>query len=257
MSLIKLILKAAALTPHIEHYQRFLFVGPHPDDIEIGAGATAGKLAAMGKNVCFLICTDGRFGDGNAPEGIRGDDLVEVRKQEAIASAAMLGVSDVRFLDLSDAGFYDKQDLAQKIAQVIGDFQPDVVLAPDPDVTSECHADHLNVGTAVKQVAYFAPYGSIMARYGAEAAPVQALAFYMTAKPNRFVKTRGYFRLQQKAIFDCHLSQFPKNAPEADSIGLYLKLRALEFGLRSGKGVAEGFRVLGVTHMHCLPEAGN
>ena len=257
MSLIKLILKAAAPTPHIEHYQRFLFVGPHPDDIEIGAGATAGKLAAMGKNVCFLICTDGRFGDGNAPEGIRGDDLVEVRKLEAIASAAMLGVSDVRFLDLSDAGFYDKQDLAQKIAQVIGDFQPDVVLAPDPDVTSECHADHLNVGTAVKQVAYFAPYGSIMARYGAEAAPVQALAFYMTAKPNRFVKTRGYFRLQQKAIFDCHLSQFPKNSAEADSIGLYLKLRALEFGLRSGKGVAEGFRVLGVTHMHCLPEAGN
>lgn len=257
MSLINLILKAAAPTPHIEHYQRFLFVGPHPDDIEIGAGATAGKLATMGKDICFLICTDGRFGDGNAPEGIRGDSLVEVRKQEAIASAAMLGISDVRFLDLSDAGFYDKQELAEKIAQVIGDFQPDVVLAPDPDVTSECHADHLNVGSTVKQVAYFAPYGSIMAQYEALSAPVQALAFYMTAKPNRFVKTRGYFRLQQKAIFDCHLSQFPKNSAEAASIGLYLKLRALEFGLRSGKGVAEGFRVLGVTHMHCLPEAGN
>ena len=48
-----------------------------------------------------------------------------------------------------------------------------------------------------------------------------------------------------------------KNSAEAASIGLYLKLRALEFGLRSGKGCAEGFRVLGVTHMHCLPEAGN
>ena len=257
MSLINLILKAAVPTPRIENYQRFLFVGPHPDDIEIGAGATAGKLAALGKDVCFLICTDGRFGDGNAPEGIRGDSLVTLRKKEAIASAAMLGVSDVRFLDLCDAGFYCKQELAKKIAQIAGDFQPDIILAPDPDVTSECHADHLNVGTVVKQLAYFAPYSSIMARYDAPAAPVQALAFYMTAKPNRFVGTKGYFKLQQKAIFSCHLSQFPENSAEAASIRLYLKLRTVEFGLWSGKALAEGFRVLGVTHMHCLPEAGN
>ena len=132
-----------------------------------------------------------------------------------------------------------------------------MILAPDPNVTSECHADHHNVGNAVKQVAYFAPYSSIMARYNAPAAPVQTLAFYMTAKPNRFVGTMGFFRLQQNAIFSCHLSQFPKNSAEAGSIGLYLKLRAAEFGLRSGKACAEGFRVLGVTHMHCLPEAGN
>ena len=257
MSLVKLILKAAAPTPHIENHQRFLFVGPHPDDIEIGAGATAGKLAAMGKDICFLICIDGRFGDGNAPEGIRGDDLVALRRQEAIASAATLGITDVRFLDLCDGGFYDKQELAEKIAQVVGDFQPDIILGPDPDVTSECHADHLNVGSAVKQVAYFAPYPNIMTQYGALAAPVQALAFYMTAKPSRFVGTKGYFRLQQKAIFGCHLSQFPENSADASSIGLYLKLRALEFGIRSGKILAEGFRVLGVTHMHCLPEAGN
>ena len=34
------------------------------DDIEIGAGATAAKLAAMGKKVTFLICTDGRYSMG-------------------------------------------------------------------------------------------------------------------------------------------------------------------------------------------------
>ena len=84
----------------------------------------------------------------------------------------------------------------------------------------------------------------------------QALAFYMTAKPSRFVGTKGYFRLQQKAIFGCHLSQFPEGCAEGKSIALYLKLRAVDFGIRSGKGCAEGFRVLGVTHMHCFPEAG-
>ena len=257
MSLIKPILKLAVPIPRIETYQRFLFVGPHPDDIEIGAGATAAKLAAMGKDICFLVCLDGRFGDGNAPEGIRGDALVALRKQEAIASAAMLGVRDVRFLDLCDGGFYEQKDLVENIAQVAGDFQPDVMLAPDPDVTSECHADHRNVGAAVRQVAYFAPYGGIMAGYGAKSAPVQALAYYMTAKPNRFVATRGYLKLQLKAIFDCHRSQFPENSAEGNSIALYLKLRAADFGIRSAKGCAEGFRVLGVTHMHCFPEAGN
>lgn len=257
MSLTKMILKAAVPIPLVENYRRYLFVGPHPDDIEIGAGATAAKLAAMGKEICFLICLDGRFGDGSAPEGIRGKDLVELRKKEAIASAAMLGVTDVRFLDLCDGGFYEQKELVYKLAQVVGEFQPDVILAPDPDVTSECHVDHCNVGNAVKQAGYFAPYGGIMEGYGAKAAPVQALAFYMTAKPNRYVKTKGYFRLQQRAIFDCHRSQFPEGSAEGKSIGIYLKVRAMDFGLRSAKGCAEGFRVLGVTHMHCLPEAGD
>lgn len=257
MSMLKWILKAAVPVPKIEEHQRFLFVGPHPDDIEIGAGATAARLAAMGKDICFLICMDGRFGDGNAPEGIRGERLVELRKQEAIASAAALGITDVRFLGLCDGGFYDRKELVEGIARVVGDFQPEILLAPDPDVTSECHADHLNVGKAVKQVAYFAPYGGIMAGYGAEAAPVRTLALYMTAKPNRFVKTKGYLQQQLAAVFRCHLSQFPEGCADAESISLYLKLRAVDFGLRSGKGCAEGFRVLGVTHMHCFPEGGN
>lgn len=255
--MIRSILKLAVPVPKIETYQRFLFVGPHPDDIEIGAGATAAKLSAMGKDICFLICMDGRFGDSNAPEGIRGEKLVALRKQEAIASAAMLGVKDVRFLDLCDGGFYDQKDLVEGIARIVGEFRPDVILAPDPDVTSECHADHLNVGRAAKQVAYFAPYSGIMAGYGAKAAPVQALALFMTAKPNRFVNTRGYLKLQLRSVFGCHLSQFPEGCADAKSIPLYLKLRAIHFGLRSGKGCAEGFRVLGVTHMHCFPEAGN
>ena len=257
MSLIKPILKLAVPIPKIESYQRFLFVGPHPDDIEIGAGATAAKLAAVGKDVCFLVCLDGRFGDGNAPEGIRGEALAAVRKEEAVASAAMLGVRDLRFLDLCDGGFYEQQELVRGIARVAGDFKADVILAPDPDVTSECHIDHRNVGNAARQVACFAPYPGIMAGYGAGSAPVKALAFFMTAKPNRFVKTKGFLSRQLESVFRCHLSQFPEGCADGKSIALYLKLRALDFGLRSGMGCAEGFRVLGVTHMHCFPEAGN
>lgn len=256
MGLTKLILKFAAPIPKIEEYNRFLFIGPHPDDIEIGAGATAAKLVDMGKEVRFLVCIDGRFGTGNAPEGIEGEKLVAVRKQEARNSADKLGVNDVHFLDLKDGGFYEQKDLILGIAKVVGDFQPDVIFAPDPCVTSECHIDHLNVGNAAKQIAYFAPYKEIMHEYGAEPAPVKALAYYMTAKPTQYIKTSGYLKKQLDAIFSCHVSQFPEGCGDAQSIPLYLKIRSIDFGMRSLKGCAEGFRVLGVTQMHCLPEAG-
>ena len=93
------------------------------------------------------------------------------------------------------------------------------------------------------------------AQHGAEAAPVAALAYYMTAKANRFVKTSGYLTKQLDAIFTCHQSQFPGDS--GDAIKLYLKLRSATFGLRRLSPSAEGFRVLTQTHMHCLPEMGD
>ena len=252
MSLTRLALKIAAPLPKLEAYDRYLFIGPHPDDIEIGAGATAAKLAAMGKSVCFLVCLDGRYGSAVIPP----EELIEIRKKEALASAKALGVEDVRFLGLSDGGFYGFDELMRGIASVVGDFKPDLILAPDPEVTSECHADHLNVGNAARRIAYFAPYENLMAGYGAAGAPVKALAYYMTAHPTRFVGTKGYLRQQLDAIFKCHVSQFPEGCADGKAIALYLRLRSADFGIRSLKGSAEGFRVLGVTQMHCLPEAG-
>ena len=255
-ALTSLALRFAAPLPDVESFRRFLFIGPHPDDIEIGAGATAAKLAADGKQLAFLICTDGRYGAGNAPEGISPDELAGLRKREAAASAAMLGVQDVRFLDLSDGGFYSYTELVRGIAQAVGQFQPELIFAPDPFVSSECHDDHLRVGRAAQKIACFAPYAGIMEQFGAAAAPVRAIAFYMTAKPNRFVKTGAYFARQQEAVFRCHTTQFPPNTPDAKALRAYLKLRSADYGLRCLCRSAEGFRVLGSTHMHCLPEAG-
>ena len=131
-----------------------------------------------------------------------------------------------------------------------------MIFAPDPDSASECHADHLNVGRLARELAFFAPFDDIMARYGAASAPVEAVAFYMTARPNRFVKTAGYLERQLSALFDCHQSQFPRGCEAQRSIELYLKLRSADFGVRTLSRAAEGFRVLGRTQMHCLPEAG-
>lgn len=253
MSLTRMILRSAAPLPQVEAFERYLFIGPHPDDIEIGAGATAAKLAAAGKKVSFLICTDGRYGMDYAPAGTTPEQLVELRKAEALASAKLLGVEDVRFLGLCDGGFYDAEALRNGIARVIGEVQPEMVFGPDPDVRSECHTDHRNVAEAVRRTAYFAKFREIMAQYGAQPADVKALGFYMTARPNRFVKTRGLVERQLEALL-CHKTQFPADSEDFKSVSMYLKLRAADFGLRSLSGQAEGFRVLGRTQMHCLPE---
>ena len=255
MGILKTVLKVAAPLPDITKYERFLFLGPHPDDIEIGAGATAARLAAEGKTLCFLICMDGRYGTDEMQEPLTPEELAKIRQWEAADSAAVLGVKDVRFLEFCDGGFYATEDLLTAAAQVIGEFQPDVIFAPDPDTGSECHPDHRSVGEIAKELALFSGNPGIMARYGARAAQVQALALYMTGRANRFVGTGGYLGKQLSAIFDCHKSQFPDGCASAKAIGLYLRLRAADFGLRSLNRTAEGFRVLGRTQMHCLPEA--
>ena len=256
MSLSSLIVRAAVPLPKLEQYQRFLFLGPHPDDIEIGAGATAAKLASLGKELCFTVCTDGRFGLGNAPCGTTPKTLISLRQEEARSSASLLGVKDLRFLPFSDGGLYEQRDLVRAIADIIGDFQPEVIFAPDPDVSSECHADHLNVGRAAKQLACFAPYPELMEAWGAKGAPVKALALYMTAKANSAIDTRGFLSKQLDSVFRCHLSQFPAESNEARALRLYLRIRSADYGLRCFSSSGEGFRVLGPTHMHCLPESG-
>ena len=241
-------------TPDIGSFSRYLFIGPHPDDIEIGAGATIARLAAMGKEICFLICCDGRYGTENCPNTSPAE-LVTIRKAEAWRAAETLGVHDVRFLGLCDGGNYDVKELKLGMADAIGYFKPDIIFAPDPVVANECHEDHLNAGETARRLAFFAPFKYIMANYMAESAPVQAIAYYMTAKPNAFVKiSRSDLERQFASIFTCHTSQFPAGSGAARSLKLYLNLRTADFGMRCLSRRAEGFRVLSRTRMHCLPE---
>ena len=255
MSFVGFIVRKAIPLPKIESFEKYLFIGPHADDIEIGAGATVAKLTKMGKEVHFLICIDGRFGVENLKEPVSSEELIEIRKEEAKASAKLLGVSSVTFLDLCDGGLYEEKDLFDKIAAVAGEIAPDILFYPDPDVASECHIDHLRVGKACKELAFLAPFEDIMKAHGAKAASVKAIAMYMTARPTVFVKTgKKCFEAQLKTLSESFKSQYPKDNPSLASLITYLKLRAHTYGAKRLCSYAEGFRVLGKTHMHCLPE---
>ena len=255
MSITRFILKKASPLPKLTAFERYLFVGPHPDDIEIGAGASAAALVKAGKTVAFLIVTDGRYGTEFLDAGISAEELAGMRRKEALSSAAALGVTDVRFGDLSDGGFYPEEALLKCLAEAAGDFQPDVIFAPDPAPTNEVHPDHLRVGRAAGQTACFAYNKGIMQQYGCRPAPVKAIAYYMTAKPTGFIATTGLLKKQMAAIA-CHKSQFPAGSAALKDVETYLRLRAFENGLRSHHGTAEGFRVLGNAQMHVLAEFG-
>ena len=84
-------------------------------------------------------------------------------KKRCEDNARAEGVSNVRFLGLSDGGLYDPNDLYIGMLRVIGEVQPDIIFAPDPCSQSESHMDHLNVGEAARRAAYFAPFPEIMA----------------------------------------------------------------------------------------------
>ena len=253
---MKLVLGVASPMKALESYDRYLFIGPHPDDIEIGAGATAAKLVKRGKSVAFVIALDGRYGLENAPAGTTSEALIEIRKREATACAAELGVDSVTFLGLCDGAQYEQKDLVHALAKAIGDFGPEVVFAPDPCLSSECHQDHLNVGEAARQLAFFAPLTEIMQQFGAKSAPVAALAYYYTARPNTYVRTHGFQAQQRRALFGYHLSQFPYQSSQAKSLEQYLKLRSFFSGLHRLCLHAEGFRMLDRTRMHCVTEEG-
>ncbi len=245
------ILRRFVPIPDLSSFDRYLFVGPHPDDIEVACAPTIRALTAAGKHVSFVILTDGRM--GSPDPALYGDKLVEVRKEESLASAKLLGVTDVTFLPFHDGGMYPMEDAACEVAKQIVRLQPDVVFAPDPNVISECHLDHIKAGQATKTSMNMAPFESVMRSIGSSGShSVQALAFYYTDKANTYIPVKKTFAARAEALAR-HKSQFDEAMIK--DVVMYFKIRSIRFGLRRFKGMCDGYRTLAPTHMHCFPEA--
>lgn len=245
------ILKRVAPIPKLDAYKRYLFIGPHPDDIEVACAPSIRALTAAGKHVSFVILTDGRM--GGIDPALFGEELVAIRQQESLASAKLLGVTDVTFLPFYDGGMYQMEEAACEIAKQIVRIKPDVVFAPDPNVISECHIDHIKTGTAAKMSMSMAPFESVMLSIGVSGShAVKALAFYYTDKPNAYLRVKKTFSARAEALA-CHKSQFDQKM--LADICMYFKLRSIRLGLRRLIGLADGYRALSAVHMHCFPEA--
>ncbi|WP_298324414.1 bacillithiol biosynthesis deacetylase BshB1 [uncultured Dokdonia sp.] len=107
-----------------------LAIGAHPDDVELGCGATIAKEIANGKKVGILDLTRGEL-------GTRGS--AEIRDEEAAAAAKILGVAVRENIALADGFFVNDKESQLKIIEVIRKYQPEMVLC---NAITDRHIDH-------------------------------------------------------------------------------------------------------------------
>ncbi len=124
---------------------RALAIGAHPDDIEFGCGATLAKWAEAGCEASLLVCTDGSKGTWDANADIAA--LVERRQREQSEAARRLGATgEVRFLGEVDGELEVTMALRSRMARIIRELRPDVVLGHDPFQRWRLHPDHRAAG---------------------------------------------------------------------------------------------------------------
>jgi LmbE family N-acetylglucosaminyl deacetylase len=145
------------LEPMTDGWQRMLAIVAHPDDLEYGAASAVARWTTEGKQVGYVMVTDGEAGiDGMAPA-----KAGPVRRSEQVASARIVGVDDVAFLGHRDGVIEANMGLRRDIARQIRRFRPDVLLTATFDLTYGMpgqdpilnQADHRVVGVAVLDAA--------------------------------------------------------------------------------------------------------
>ncbi|MFD3548226.1 PIG-L deacetylase family protein [Streptomyces sp. NPDC058655] len=114
----------APLQPMPTDWRRALAVVAHPDDLEYGCAAAIADWTDGGREVVYLLATRGEAGiDTIAPA-----DCAPLREAEQRASAAVVGVSRVEFLDHRDGVVEYGLDLRRDIAAAIRRHRPELVV---------------------------------------------------------------------------------------------------------------------------------
>jgi LmbE family N-acetylglucosaminyl deacetylase len=141
-----------------------LAVFAHPDDEVLCAAGCLALGARTGQRVTVVCATRGELGPIASPELATHETLAQVRETELRASCRALGVSDVRFLDLPDAGVDWAAAAAgtlDALVRLICQERPRVIITFGPDGLYG-HSDHVAIGaltTRARRLAAQAPTG--------------------------------------------------------------------------------------------------
>lgn len=107
-----------------------LFFGAHPDDVELGCGATIAKEVSLGKNVGIIDLTRGEL-------GTRG--TAEIRDEEAKNAASVLGVEIRENLRMRDGFFTNDEAHQMEVIKMIRKYRPEIVIC---NAVDDRHIDH-------------------------------------------------------------------------------------------------------------------
>jgi len=147
-----------------------LAIAAHPDDTEITCGGLLIKMAKMGRKTGVLDLTKGET-------GTLGDE--STRLKEAAAATKVMGLAFREFLGLPDSGVEYNQANKLKVAQIIRDTAPELVILPHWE---QRHPDHL----AASRLGYDACFLAGLKRLNLQGEP---------ARPRKIIYA-SYFRNQ-------------------------------------------------------------
>lgn len=232
--------------PKLDEIKSALFIQPHPDDNEIGAGGTMAYLVNRGIKVYGLTATQGR-GGSNDP-AITPEMLAGIRQEEAQKAMDILGV-----INLGDLGYHDQapathDKLIKDIVSVIRKVRPDAIFSVDPHLPNEMHPVHLLVGKAVCEA--FMRSGQLYYPYDEnkvheDAFSARFIGFYFTEDDNTIVDITAVYDKKLKAI-QAHKSQIDET-----TLKLYDQYYEM-ISYHTGYKRAERLKLLSSLHTHCF-----
>lgn len=227
-----------------------LAIGAHPDDVELGCGATIAKEIANGKKAGILDLTRGEL-------GTRGS--AEIRDREAARAAEILGVSVRENLAFADGFFTNDKAHQLEIIKIIRKYRPDIVLC---NAVDDRHIDHGKGSKLAGDACFLSGLAKIDT--GQEAWRPKQVFHYIQWKnltPDLVVDVSGFVDVKVKAVA-AYTSQFfdpdskePETPISSRNFMDSITYRARDLGRIIGVESAEGFtveRYVGVHSLHDL-----
>jgi bacillithiol biosynthesis deacetylase BshB1 len=181
-------------------------IGAHPDDVEIGMGATVAGMVREGLRVAILDLTDGE----PTPMGTR-----ETRLREAQAAAEVLGVSTRRTLSLPNRSLYDTVEARRELAEVLRELRPRLLFAPYP---VDAHPDHISACAIVEAARFWAKFVKTDLKgtphYPAKVYHYLAVHLRLHVKPSFVIDVTPDLETKLRSL-RCYASQFVANPANA------------------------------------------
>lgn len=220
-----------------------LAFGAHPDDVELGCGATLAKEVAKGKRVGIIDLTRGEL-------GTRG--TAETRDAEAKAAAEILGVHVRENLGFADGFFVNDKPHQLEIIKVLRKYQPDIVLC---NAIEDRHIDHGKGSSLVSDACFLSGLLKIATELDGDKQshwrPKQVYHYiqWKNLDPDIAVDVTGYIDLKMKSVL-AYQTQFydpdskePETPISSKNFTDSVKYRARDLGRIIGTEYAEGFNV--------------
>lgn len=183
-----------------------LAIAAHRDDVELTCAGTLLRAVDLGQTTGILDLTQGET-------GTRGS--AELRAEEAMKAAKLMGVSERRNAGLPDAHLANTDEMRRVVVEQIRHFRPRVVILPFPVGR---HPDHRIASELARDACFLAG----LAKYDAPGIPhrphkiLYALAYREDPVKPTFVVDISAQMERKMAAIRCYASQFDgaKNAGE-------------------------------------------